>query len=303
MGGMTTLEGWKIGFIGLGLMGKPMARNLKAAGADMIIHNRSQGVIEELSGAGMTPAKTPADVAAAVGENGVEDSAVIMMLPDTPAVESVLLGPDGLVSGLRPEGLVIDMGTTKVTATRTFAKDVEAASGQYIDAPVSGGTIGAEGGSLTIMAGGGGDALKRAKPIFEVLGRKTTHVGPVGTGQVAKTANQVIVGLNIGAVAEALALAKKAGADPARVREALTGGFADSRILEVHGQRMVDGAFTPGAKSTTQRKDLDQALELAVELGLEMPATALNRDLYDKLIDAGLGDLDHSALIKAIDPD
>jgi 3-hydroxyisobutyrate dehydrogenase-like beta-hydroxyacid dehydrogenase len=300
---MTTLDGWKIGFIGLGLMGKPMARNLKAAGADMIIYNRSQGVIEELSGAGMTPAKTPADVAGAVGENGVEDSAVIMMLPDTPAVKSVLLGPDGLVSGLRPEGLVIDMGTTKVTATRTFAKDVETASGQYIDAPVSGGTIGAEGGSLTIMAGGGGDALKRAKPIFEVLGRKTTHVGPVGTGQVAKTANQVIVGLNIGAVAEALALAKKAGADPARVREALTGGFADSRILEVHGQRMVDGAFTPGAKSTTQRKDLDQALELAVELGLEMPATALNRDLYDKLIDAGLGDLDHSALIKAIDPD
>ena len=303
MGGMTTLDGWKIGFIGLGLMGKPMARNLKAAGADMIIYNRSQGVIEELSGAGMTPAKTPADVAGAVGENGVEDSAVIMMLPDTPAVKSVLLGPDGLVSGLRPEGLVIDMGTTKVTATRTFAKDVETASGQYIDAPVSGGTIGAEGGSLTIMAGGGGDALKRAKPIFEVLGRKTTHVGPVGTGQVAKTANQVIVGLNIGAVAEALALAKKAGADTARVREALTGGFADSRILEVHGQRMVDGAFTPGAKSTTQRKDLDQALELAVELGLEMPATALNRDLYDKLIDAGLGDLDHSALIKAIDPD
>ena len=296
---MTTLDGLNLGFIGLGLMGKPMARNLKAAGANLVIHNRSQGVIEELEREGMTPAATPANVAGTVGENGT----VILMLPDTPSVESVLRGPDGLVSGLRPGCLVIDMGTTKVTATRIFAKDVESAGGLYIDAPVSGGTIGAEGGTLTIMAGGGDDAMARARPIFDVLGQKTTHVGPVGTGQVAKAANQVIVGLNIGAVAEALVLAKKAGADPARVREALIGGFADSRILEVHGQRMVDGTFEPGARSTIQRKDLDQAVELATELGFELPATALGRDLYDKLIDAGFGDLDHSALIKAIDPD
>ena len=296
---MTTLDGLNLGFIGLGLMGKPMARNLKAAGANLVIHNRSQGVIEELEREGMTPAATPANVAGTVGENGT----VILMLPDTPSVESVLRGPDGLVSGLRPGCLVIDMGTTKVTATRVFAKDVDSAGGLYIDAPVSGGTIGAEGGTLTIMAGGGDDAMARARPIFDVLGQKTTHVGPVGTGQVAKAANQVIVGLNIGAVAEALVLAKKAGADPARVREALTGGFADSRILEVHGQRMVDGTFEPGARSTIQRKDLDQAVELATELGFELPATALGRDLYDKLIDAGFGDLDHSALIKAIDPD
>ncbi len=293
---MTTLNGQSIGFIGLGLMGRPMARNLQAAGAAIIIHNRSQGVIGELAGDGMTPAKTPADVAAAT-------DTVIMMLPDTAAVEKVLMGSEGIVSGLRPEGLVIDMGTTKVTATRAFARDVETAGGQYIDAPVSGGTIGAEGGSLTIMAGGGDDALKRAAPIFEVLGRKTTHVGPVGTGQVAKAANQVIVGLTIGAVAEALVLARKAGADPARVRDALRGGFADSRILEVHGQRMIDGAFDPGGKCVTQRKDMDQAWELAAELGFEMPATALGRDLYDKVIEAGLGDLDHSALIKAIDPE
>ncbi len=293
---MTGLKGRKIGFIGLGLMGKPMARNLKAAGADIVIHNRSQGVIGELAGAGMTPAESPADVA------GQADT-VILMLPDTAAVESVLLGPDGVVSGLRPGGLVIDMGTTKVMATRAFARDVEAAGGHYIDAPVSGGTIGAEGGSLTIMAGGADDALQRAMPIFGVLGQSTTHVGPVGTGQVAKAANQVIVGLNIGAVAEALVLARKAGADPAKVREALRGGFADSRILEVHGQRMIDGAFEPGGKCVTQRKDMDQALELAAELGFEMPATALSRDLYDKAIEAGFGDLDHSALIKAIDPD
>ncbi len=296
---MTILDGRTIGFIGLGLMGKPMARNLMAAGAAMIIHNRSQGVIEELSGEGMTPAKTPADVAGAVGEDG----AVILMLPDTAAVEKTLRGPDGVVSGLRPGLLIIDMGTTKVIATRTFAKDVEAAAGRYIDAPVSGGTIGAEAGSLTIMVGGAGDAVERAKPIFDVLGQTTTHVGPVGTGQVAKAANQVIVGLNIGAVAEALVLARKAGADPARVREALKGGFADSRILEVHGQRMIDGSFAPGGKCTTQRKDMDQALELAAELGFEMPATALCRDLYDKLIEAGMGGLDHAALIKAIDPD
>ncbi len=205
---MSALDGQTIGFIGPGLMGKPMARNLKAAGAEMVIHNRSQGVIEELSGAGMTAAKTPADVA------GQADT-VILMLPDTPEVEKVLLGPDGVISGLRPGdgpgSLIIDMGTTKVIATRTFARETETAGGEYIDAPVSGGTIGAEGGSLTIMAGGSEAAMVKAGPVFEVLGKTTTHVGPVGTGQVAKAANQVIVGLNIGAVAEALTLAKKAG--------------------------------------------------------------------------------------------
>lgn len=293
---MTSLKGQNIGFIGLGLMGRPMARNLQAAGAGVIIHNRSQGVVEELAGEGMTPAKTPAEVA---GQADV----VILMLPDTPAVEAVLLGPDGVVAGLKPGALVIDMGTTKVTATRTFAKEVEAAGGAYIDAPVSGGTIGAEAGELTIMAGGSDEAMARAKPVFDVLGKATTHVGPVGTGQVAKAANQVIVGLNIGAVAEALTLAKKAGADPARVRLALAGGFADSRILEVHGLRMVKGAFDPGGKCTTQRKDLSQALELAEELGIELPATALNMALYDRVIQAGHGELDHSALIKALDPE
>ena len=293
---MTSLKGRKIGFIGLGLMGKPMALNLKAAGAEMIVHNRSQGVIGELTGAGMTPAKTPADVTG-------QAETVILMLPDTQAVEKVLLGPDGAVGGLRPGTLIIDMGTTKVMATRTFAKDVEAAGGGYIDAPVSGGTIGAEGGTLTIMAGGTDAAMERAQPVFDVLGKSTTHVGAVGTGQVAKAANQVIVGLNIGAVAEALTLAKKAGADPARVRDALAGGFADSRILEVHGLRMIEDTFEPGGKCVTQRKDMSQALELADELGFELPATALNMALYDKVIEAGHGELDHSALIKAIDPD
>jgi 3-hydroxyisobutyrate dehydrogenase-like beta-hydroxyacid dehydrogenase len=218
-------------------------------------------------------------------------------------VEAVLGGDDGILKGLRPGSLVIDMGTTAVTKTRGFAAQVVAAGGAYVDAPVSGGTLGAQGGSLTIMAGGEEEALERARPVLDFLGARLTHVGPVGTGQVAKAANQVIVGLNIGAVAEALMLAARAGADPAKVREALTGGFADSRILEVHGQRIIDGAFKPGAKAQTQLKDLVQALELAAELGIEMPATALSRELFDRLVAMDGEELDHSALIKVLDPD
>jgi 2-hydroxy-3-oxopropionate reductase len=291
---MASIEGKTIGFVGLGLMGKPMALNLHKAGARLIINNRSQDVVRDLAVLGMTPAPTPAAAC-----EGAE--AVIVMLPDTPAVETVLLGDDGVVSGLEAGLLVIDMGTTKVTSTRRFAKAVTEAGGDYIDAPVSGGTIGAESGELTIMAGGSEAAMARAMPIFEVLGKQTTHVGGIGAGQVAKAANQVIVGLNIGAVAEALTLARNAGVDPGKVREALRGGFADSRILEVHGKRMVDGDFRPGGKCVTQRKDLFQALELAGELGFELPATRLCMKLYDKLIAEGHGDLDHSALIKVLE--
>jgi 2-hydroxy-3-oxopropionate reductase len=291
---MASIEGRTIGFVGLGLMGKPMALNLHKAGARLIINNRSQDVVRDLAVLGMTPAPTPAAAC-----EGAE--AVIVMLPDTPAVETVLLGDDGVVSGLEAGLLVIDMGTTKVTSTRRFAEAVAEAGGDYIDAPVSGGTIGAESGELTIMAGGSEAAMARAMPIFEVLGKQTTHVGGIGAGQVAKAANQVIVGLNIGAVAEALTLARNAGVDPGKVREALRGGFADSRILEVHGKRMVDGDFRPGGKCVTQRKDLFQALELAGELGFELPATRLCMKLYDKLIAEGHGDLDHSALIKVLE--
>lgn len=291
---MAAFSGRTIGLIGLGLMGRPIAINLQRAGARMVVHNRSRGVVNKLAAMGMEVVATPAAVAAAA-------ETVVLMLPDTPTVETVLLGRDGVVSGLRPGGLVIDMGTTMMPDTRRFADRVAAAGGAYVDAPVSGGTIGAESGALVIMAGGSDEAFARAMPIFEVLGRRTTHVGPVGMGQVAKAANQVIVGLNIGAVAEALTLAKRAGADPARVREALQGGFANSRILEVHGQRMVDDTFTPGGKCTTQRKDMNQALELAATLGFDLPATRLNRDLYDRVIAAGHGDLDHAALIKVFE--
>ena len=284
-----------IGFIGLGFMGKLMARNLQAAGATMIIHSRSAGPVQELVAEGMTSAASPADVAA-------QAEMVILMLTDTAAVELVLTGQSGILTGLKADTLVIDMGTTLMTTTQALAAKVHDAGGAYLDAPVSGGTMGAEAGTLTIMAGGDDDAMDRAAPLFDVMGSKTTHVGGIGAGQVAKAANQVIVGLTIGAVAEGLSLARKAGIDPAKVREALGGGFADSRILEVHGKRMVDKTFAPGAKSTIQRKDMDQAETLAARLGMEMPATTLNRKLYDRMIAAGHGDLDHAALIAAIDP-
>jgi len=291
---MSSLSGRKIGFIGLGLMGKPMSRNLIKAGADLVVGNRSEPARLELARDGARAAATPAEVA---GSSEI----VVIMVADTAAVEAVLFGPDGVVTALKPGMLVIDMGTTAVMATRRFAASVNEHGCDYVDAPVSGGTIGAESGTLTIMAGGTEQAFERARPILEVLGSHITHVGASGAGQVAKAANQVIVGLNIGAAAEALALAKAAGVDPARVRQALKGGFADSRILEVHGQRMVEGRFTPGARSTTQRKDMHQALELAAELGLDMPATALSRDLYDRLIGNGGADLDHAALYTLFD--
>ncbi len=290
----TPLNNMTIGFIGLGLMGKPMARNLMAAGAEMIIYNRTQAVAEELALEGMFSATSPKEVTDRA-------DVVILMLADTPAVDTVLLGEFGVIEGVGKNTLVIDMGTTLATEAQRFAAAVEQKDGLMIDAPVSGGEIGAVDGSLTIMVGGNDEAVKRARPILDVMGARVTHVGDVGAGQVAKAANQVIVGLNIGAVAEALALAKHMGVSPAKVREALKGGFADSRILEVHGQRMIDGAFKPGGKCTTQRKDMDQALTLAAGVDLKLPATALSRDLYDEAIEKGCGELDHSGLFKLID--
>lgn len=291
---MGTLSDITIGFIGLGLMGRPISLNLHRAGAELIIYNRSRGVVDELVGVGIEAATSPKDVA--------ERAPIIMlMVSDTPAVERVLFGDDGVAQGLQTGAIVIDMGTTAVTATRNFAQQIKAKGAHYVDAPVSGGQVGAEAATLAIMVGASEDAFARAKPIFKVLAKNITHVGEVGAGQVAKAANQIIVGVTIGAVAEALALAKRAGVDPAKVRQALAGGFAASRILEVHGLRMVDQTFDPGGKATTQRKDLAQALELAQQLGIELPATALNRDLYDKLIEMGGGELDHSALIKVLE--
>ncbi len=291
---MGTLSGITIGFIGLGLMGRPMSLNLHRAGAELVIYNRSRGVVDELVGVGIEAAASPKDVAERA-------PIIVLMVSDTPAVERVLFGDEGVAHGLQTGAIVIDMGTTAVTATRNFAQQIKVKGAHYVDAPVSGGQVGAEAATLAIMVGTGEDTFARVEPIFKTLGKNITHVGEVGAGQIAKAANQIIVGLTIGAVAEALALAKRAGVDPGKVRQALAGGFAASRILEVHGLRMVDQTFDPGGKATTQRKDLAQALELAQELGMELPATALNRDLYDKLIEMGGGELDHSALIKVLE--
>lgn len=277
-------------------MGKPMARNLARAGAAVIVHNRSPGPRAELAGEGMTAAASPAEAARAAGA-GI----VILMVTDTKAVETVLTGPNGVLEGLASGALVIDMGTTQVAATKDLAEKVRAAGGSYVDAPVSGGQVGAERATLTILAGGAQEDIARALPVFRVLGERITRIGEVGAGQVAKTANQMIVALTIGAVAEALALAKAAGVDPALVREALKGGFADSRILELHGQRMAEGRFEPGGRATVQLKDVDQALAFADTLDLELPGLRRNRDLWARMIDAGHGDLDHSGLIKVIE--
>lgn len=288
---MASLDNYRIGFIGLGLMGRPMCLNLHRAGARLVIYNRSRAVVDNLIREAIEPADNPADVAC-------RTEIVVLMVSDTPAVKQVLFGDNGLADGLRPGALVIDMGTTAVAATREYAARLAQTGVDFIDAPVSGGEIGARDGSLAIMAGGSEAAVKRAWPLFDILGKSTIHVGDVGAGQVAKAANQVIVGLNIGAVAEALALAECAGVDPSKVRQALLGGFAASRILEVHGQRMIDSSFAPGGKVTTQHKDLTQALDLAASLGLSLPATHLNMTLYQRLIDKGEGGLDHSALIR-----
>ena len=291
---MKPLQDQRIGLVGLGLMGRPMCINLQQAGAELYVANRSRAVLDEIRRPGIVPVVSPAELARRVG-------IVIVMVADTPAVENVLFGADGLIKAVTRGTLVIDMGTTAVVSTREFARRLGELDVEYVDAPVSGGEIGARNATLSIMAGGSARSIARARPLFDVLGSSFTHVGDVGAGQIAKAANQTIVGLTIGAVAEALALAESAGADPAKVREALLGGFAASRILELHGQRMIDREFRPGAKATTQLKDLRQALDLGTTYGLDLRATQLTMELYEKLIDAGYGDLDHSALFKLYD--
>jgi len=274
-------------------MGQPMCLRLQAAGYPMQVCNRSQAAITALVQQGMQAFSTPAALAA-------RSRIMILMLTDTQAVASVLHGEQGVLKKLADDSVVIDMGTTAVRETRTFAREVQAAGGHYLDAPVSGGTVGAADGSLAIMVGGDAAILERVRPIFQILGQHITHVGASGAGQVAKAANQMIVGLGIAAVAEALTLASQAGIDPERVRQALQGGYADSKILQQHGRRMLAADFSLGARCTTQHKDLAQALALAEQLNLQLPATQQVRDLYQQLIEQGDGDLDHAALIRLL---
>lgn len=279
-----------IGFIGLGRMGKPMARNLLAAGRRLVVHNRSREAVDELVAAGATAAASPRQVAAAAG-------AVITMLPDSPDVEAVLRGPDGVFAGAAQGTLLIDMGTISPVVARRLAQEARAIGCEMLDAPVSGGTAGARDATLSIMVGGSDAALARARPILEVLGKTITHVGGPGAGQVCKACNQVVVALTIEAVGEALVLARKAGVDPAKVREALLGGFAQSRILDVHGRRALERNFTAGFKARLQLKDLAIALEAGREYGAAMPATAVVADLYKSVCAAGDAEADHSVLM------
>lgn len=280
-----------IGFIGLGAMGAPMAGHLAAAGHRLTtVLNRSplpKGLMA-------TVAATPQAVAAA-------SEVVILMLPDTPDVAQVLNGGEGVIAGLRPGSLVIDMSTISPIETRHFAEAVRQAGGSYLDAPVSGGQVGAAAASLTIMVGGDAADFDRALPLFQAMGKNITHLGANGTGQTCKLANQIIVALNIEAVAEALLFASKAGCDPAMVRQALMGGFAASRVLEVHGERMIRRSFDPGFRIRLHQKDLNLALGSARALGVSLPNTATAQELMNACAAHGAADLDHAALVQALE--
>ena len=286
-----------IGFIGLGLMGAPMIRNLCATGANTYVWNRSSATAKEFAKEqkNITICQTPAQVA-------MHCDITILMVTDAYAVESVVFGECGVAETCLQNCLVIDMGTTSVIKTRTFAEKLKKMGGYWLDAPVSGGTTAAEDGTLTIMAGGPQDTFHRALPTLQILGDRITHVGEVGAGQIAKSANQMIVGLTIGAVAEAFALARHNGVDPAKIREALFGGFAHSRILELHGERMLTEDFNPRAKCSIQRKDIAEAMELAASVNLHLPGLSTNMKLWDLMIENDWAELDHSALLLAIDP-
>ena len=287
---MKSLDSMNIGFIGLGLMGKPMARNLKRAGAQVSVYNRSRQKVDEMVKEGFTPLASPAEAA--------KSSVVICMVSDTAAVEEILFGDNGIINAAPADSLVIDMGTTEVGATRKFAIRLIEAGFHFVDAPVSGGEVGAIEGTLSIMVGASESDMQRVKPILDVLGKQVVHVGDVGSGQIAKAANQIIVGLTIGAVAEAFALARDGGADLDKVWQALSGGFADSRILQLHGRRMIEQNFVAGGTARTQHKDLSQALTFADSNATNLPSTELCRDLYEKLIRQGDGQMDHSALFR-----
>jgi 2-hydroxy-3-oxopropionate reductase len=282
-----------LGWIGLGIMGAPMCSHLIAAGHTMTVHTRSK-VPEALTAAGARTAPSAEAVAAA-------SDIVFLMLPDTPDVERVLFGAHGVAAGLKPGSLVVDMSSISPMATKDFAARIQALGSDYLDAPVSGGEVGAKAASLTIMVGGSEAAFARAEPLLKLMGKNITHVGGSGDGQTTKVANQIIVALNIAAVAEALVFASKAGADPAKVRQALMGGFASSRILEVHGERMIKRTFNPGFRIGLHQKDLNLALQGAKALGVALPGTANAAQLMQVCAANGLAEADHSALVKALE--
>jgi 2-hydroxy-3-oxopropionate reductase len=283
----------KAGFIGLGIMGKPMAANLRKNGVELAAFTRS-GVPDELTQAGVVACSSPADVAA-------NADVIFIMVPDTPDVERVLFGENGVTSKLRAGQVVVDMSSISPMATRDFAARVRQHGAEYLDAPVSGGEVGAKAGSLTIMVGGSQATFDAVKPLFGMMGKNISLIGEVGAGQVCKVANQVIVAATIEAVGEALLLASKAGVDAEKVRTALMGGFASSRILEVHGERMTKRTFNPGFRIELHQKDLNLALSTAQALGVALPNTATCQALFNACAAHGGKAWDHSGIVRALE--
>jgi 2-hydroxy-3-oxopropionate reductase len=280
-----------IGFIGLGVMGRPMARNLLKRGFDLVVHNRSQGPVEQLVAGGASSATSPADVAGRA-------RCIITMLPDGPDVERVLTSANGVFSALQPDSVIVDMSTIAPTTARRLATAARDLGAALLDAPVSGGEIGAIDGTLSIMVGGEAQALERARPVLAAMGNpeRIVHVGPSGAGQICKACNQLVIGGTLASVGEAFALARKSGVDPAKVRAALLGGFAASRVLEVHGERLLHKNFTPGFSARLYRKDLTIVMDALREAQAPAPVTAIVQQLLTALIAHGHEALDYSAL-------
>ena len=283
-----------IGFIGLGIMGKPMARNLLKAGHVLIIHNRSRAAVDELTREGARPMNN----AKAVAEHS---DIVVTVLPDSPDVELVYASEQGIFAGAKSGSLLVDMSSISPVVARKLAAEAERRGCDMLDAPVSGGEAGAIGATLSIMIGGKASAVERAMPLFQTLGKNIVHVGDAGAGQVTKAANQMVVGTTIAIVAEALVLAKKAGVDPAKVRQALLGGFAQSKILEAHGQKMLERNFNPGFRIRLHEKDMKIALATGSEYGVPLMVSGVVAQMMTAMKGMALADLDHSALVKLIE--
>ena len=283
-----------IGFIGLGIMGRPMAGHLLKAGHTLTVYDKFEGCMLELSKQGCSACKTSREVAE-------QSDIVFLMVPDTPDVEEALFGPDGVASGIKKGAIVVDMSSISPTATKRFAERLLAMGVEMLDAPVSGGQLGAENATLSIMVGGKPEIFEKIKPYFELMGKNIVLIGGNGDGQVCKVANQMVVAMTIEAVGEALVFASKAGADVSKVREALLGGFAGSKILEIHGERMIKRTFQPGFRIRLHQKDLNLALQAARELGIALPNTASALQLFNAVAADGGIDLDHSAMVKALE--
>lgn len=284
----------RIGFIGLGIMGKPMARNLLKAGYPLTVHNRSRGAVDELVAEGATPATSPREVAE-------HADVVITMLPDVPTVEQVIAGTTGVLEGSRAGMLVIDMSTSAPELARELAQRAKQRGVAMLDAPVSGGDVGARDGTLAIMAGGADEAFRRAERVFRALGKTVVHVGESGMGQIVKACNQIVVALTLEAISEALVLGSKAGADPAVILRALSGGLAGSRVMEVRGRNFLEHDFTPGGRVSIHHKDLGIALAAARQYGVALPVTGIVDSMLQALEARGQGGQDHSALLTVLE--